>query len=282
MLTNTRRSHDSLLSVYAANLGNLVSRRRAELALRAAAQEAALASRAKSEFLSNISHELKTPLNAIIGFADIIRTDQKSAPKTAEQAAHIWHAGHRLLQAINDILDISRVELGRLSLERTPHRIDDIVRSCVALIGPAVAEKKHQLTVRVPEDLPLVTVDGARIKQVLLNLLSNACKFTAAGGKIIVLAESRNNQSLTVVVTDTGCGMSAEQIAKALVPFGRIDAGYARAHEGVGLGLPLSRALVAEHGGKFHIVSKPGAGTTVAFTLPVSLSNTVLDRHRAA
>ena len=251
-------------------MGQLVSRRRAERSLRAAALESALANRAKSEFLANMSHELRTPLNAIIGFGDLLqylKADEFSMGKAKEYAEHISRAGRHLLGIIGDILDISKIESGNFTLEQRPHEIHELVEASVSLVKPRLDQKKQLLAVRIERGLARVLADELRLKQVLLNLLSNANKFTGEGGKIFVVATASDPNTITVAVSDTGCGMTAEEVERALKPFGQIQSSYARDHEGTGLGLPIARALIEKHGGRFHVRSAPGMGTTVAFTL---------------
>jgi len=230
--------------------------------------ESALASRAKSEFLANMSHELRTPLNAIIGFSDLIGRDVPGDERVGEYAGHIHRAGQHLLGIISDILDISKIESGSFELNYGRHPVVEIVTASVALIRPRLDAKTQLLEVKVPGDLPEIVADARRIKQVLLNLLSNANKFTPDGGKIALIAAAERSGAITFAVTDTGIGMTAEQTAHALKPFAQVDSGYARLQEGTGLGLPLAKALVEQHGGRFVIHSAPDAGTTVAFTLP--------------
>jgi signal transduction histidine kinase len=272
----------SLLFRYSADLGQLIPRQRSEHALRAAAMESALASRAKSEFLANMSHELRTPLNAIIGFSDLIERDAtapKQGPKSekvGEYAGHIHRAGQHLLGIISDILDISKIESGSFELNYDRHDIGEIVEGSVSLIRARAAAKKQTLDIKLPPGLPEVVCDSRRIKQVLLNLLSNANKFTPDGGTITLIAASERSGAITFAVTDTGIGMTPEQTAHALKAFAQVDSGYARLQEGTGLGLPLAKALVEQHGGRFVIHSAPDAGTTVAFTLPNLQSKDIL------
>jgi len=238
--------------------------------------ESALASRAKSEFLANMSHELRTPLNAIIGFSDLIERDVPDGGRVGEYAGHIHRAGQHLLGIISDILDISKIESGSFELNYDRHPTSEIVEASVALIQPRLDSKKQNLEVKVPKDLPDVMADARRIKQVLLNLLSNANKFTPDGGKITLIAAAERSGAITFAVGDTGIGMTPDQVQHALKPFAQVDSGYARLQEGTGLGLPLAKALVEQHGGRFVIHSAPGAGTTVAFTLPNPSSKDVL------
>ena len=266
-----RRERTSLLSQYSADLGRCISRERSERALRGAAIEQALASRAKSEFLANMSHELRTPLNAIIGFSDLIgdlTAGDPVAKKTCEYAGLVNRAGKHLLNIITDILDISKIESGTFELDLERHSLRDLIAVGAALVGPRIAEKKQTLELKLPAALPTIEVDGRRLKQVLINLLSNAHKFTPEGGRIIVTATLGADKTVTVCVQDTGIGMTEEQIAVALKPFGQVSSGRTRRHEGIGLGLPITKALIEQHGGSLFVTSKENIGTTVTFTLP--------------
>ena len=272
-MTGNGRSHRGLLSQYTFDLGQCVSRKRGELALRAAAMEQALASRAKSEFLANMSHELRTPLNAIIGFSDLIGC-QRGLPqaKAAEYARLVNHAGKHLLDIITDILDVSKIESGTFELDREHYPVRELLAGAVTLVEPRMIEKHQTLALRLPDTLPLIHADARRVKQVVINLLSNAHKFTPEGGRITMSA-SADRDCVTVSVCDTGVGMSAEQILVALKPFGQINASRSRQHEGTGLGLPIAKALVEQHGGAFWVESEVGHGTTVSFSLPIGGTN---------
>jgi two-component system cell cycle sensor histidine kinase PleC len=259
----------SLLSSYSTDLGALISRRRGQDALKAANAESNMANRAKSEFLAQMSHELRTPLNAIIGFSELIKSSRAGGvEKSREYAELIETAGKHLLQIINDILDISKIEAGTFKLTLAPHSISDIIDASVAMVRPRLEGKNQTLHLRAGQNLPPVLVDALRIKQVLINLVSNASKFTANEGKIVVVA-MLHDRTMTVAVSDTGAGMTQEEIALAMKPFVQVQSNFhARTQEGTGLGLPIAKALVLQHGGRFHVTSAPGVGTTVAFTLP--------------
>ena len=266
-----RRERTSLLSRYSSDLGQCLSRARSERALRAAAMEQALASRAKSEFLANMSHELRTPLNAIIGFSDLIANPKAGDPVSArncEYAGHINRAGMHLLNIICDILDISKIESGTFALDLECHALREVIAASTALVEPRIAEKKQALVLKLPAVLPMVNADGRRLKQVLINLLSNAHKFTPEGGRIVLAAASEADGTVAVSIQDTGIGMTGEQIAVALKPFGQVNSSRARSYEGTGLGLPIAKALIEQHGGSFSIASEENAGTAVSFTLP--------------
>ncbi|MBU6296876.1 MAG: HAMP domain-containing histidine kinase [Alphaproteobacteria bacterium] len=269
----SHRERVSLLSGYSADMGQCFSRERSERALRAAAMEQALASRAKSEFLANMSHELRTPLNAIIGFSDLIgnhRNPGIDAEKISEYAGHINRAGVHLLAIISDILDISKIESGTFVLDIQQHALSELISASAALVEPRIAEKGQTLVLQLPAALPMVNVDGRRVKQVLINLLSNAHKFTPASGRITVRAAVSEGGALAVSVRDSGIGMTPEQIAVALRPFGQVNSSRSRTQEGTGLGLPIAKALIEKHGGKFSVASTENVGTTVTFTFPWS------------
>jgi len=268
----TGHKRDSLLSRYSADLGRLISRREAETALRAAAMESALANRTKSEFLANMSHELRTPLNAIIGFSELITTfgvdSDKARCKSVEYAALISQAGKHLLNIISDILDISKIESGSFALDTGMHSLKEIIDASIALVEPRMHERMQKLEVRIAPNLPPLSIDGRRVKQVIINLLSNANKFTPRYGTITVIATADRRDFVTVAVQDSGIGMTKEQMAQAMKPFGQIQSAFSRGHEGTGLGLPISKALIEQHGGRFFLSSEPNVGTMVAFTLP--------------
>ncbi|RMD86992.1 MAG: PAS domain S-box protein [Alphaproteobacteria bacterium] len=232
---------------------------------------AELANRAKSEFLANMSHELRTPLNAILGFSEIIGGELLGPlgdPRYREYAEDIHRSGAHLLAIINDILDLSKVEAGRLEIR--PHRIDveELISGAVRLVRERAQTAGLALAVEItPPDLAF-HADDRLCKQILLNLLTNAIKFTPQGGRISVQASAQPEGGCRLVVADSGVGMSDDEIRRALMPFGQVDSVLTRSHEGTGLGLPLVSAFVAAHGGRFEIRSEKGAGTTATVILP--------------
>ena len=277
-----RRERASLLSTYSADLGQCLSRERSERMLRAAAIEQALASRAKSEFLANMSHELRTPLNAIIGFSELIADPSAGDPvaeKIREYAGHINRAGRHLLNIISDILDISKIESGTFALELESYPLREVILASTALVEARIAEKKQSLLLNLPASLPTVIADGRRLKQVLINLLSNAHKFTPEGGRIVVTAAARADETVDMSVQDSGIGMTCEQIVVALKPFGQVVTSRTRSQEGTGLGLPIAKALIEQHGGSLSIVSRENLGTIVSLTLPQSASKQSAKDH---
>ncbi len=246
---------------------------RAERALREAKEAAETANTAKSQFLANISHELRTPLNAIIGFSEMI--DQGLAgPVQAKQSEYIklvLQSGRHLLEVINDILDLARFDAGKFELsEDDDIDLRQIAEACLALTRHHAAASGLRLAIEIEEPLPLVTADPTRLKQILLNLISNAIKFTGPGGSVVVKGRRTTEGEVALDVEDTGVGMTPAEIEVALEPFGQVDARLARQHEGTGLGLPLARRLVELHGGSLRIRSEKGRGTTVTVTLPAS------------
>ena len=263
-----RRKSNSLLSRYSEELGTCVSRARSERALRAAAMDQALASRAKSEFLANMSHELRTPLNAIIGFSQLIRHLGGDAEKSCDYSGLIEQAGRHLLDIISDILDISKIESGRFELDLEQVSVRELIGACVSLVETRIAQKSQVLQLKLAPELPAIRADVTRLKQVIINLLSNAHKFTPEGGRIVLAATASASDTVTIAIQDSGIGMSGEQIAVALTPFGQIRNGHTRAHEGTGLGLPIAKALIEQHHGRFYINSVENGGTTIVFTLP--------------
>jgi two-component system cell cycle sensor histidine kinase PleC len=270
-----KRQKSSLLARYTESLGEMTLRRHTEIAIKAARHEAELNSRSKSAFLSTMSHELRTPLNAIIGFSDLMTQPGQTTPSAnAEYAGHIAKAGRRLLDVVSDVLDMSRLEAGSLTLTVAPAAIGDVIAAAVEAVKPQFDEKKQSLDIRVDRAVGEIEIDHKRVRQILANLLSNACKFTAQGGRVLVMARAGAEGAVTIAIADTGIGMTHEEIMLALKPFAQVDDRRARAQEGAGLGLPLALGLARLHGGMLHIESQPRAGTTVVLTLPRQAAGT--------
>jgi two-component system, cell cycle sensor histidine kinase PleC len=249
---------------------DITDRRRHEEELRQSKEAAELANRSKSEFLANMSHELRTPLNAILGFSEVIR-DQLFGPigtaQYADYANDINTSGQHLLQIINDLLDLSKLEAGKIELSEEELSLASVIEDCLRLVRGRAGNVGVALKVVLPPELPGLRADGRLLKQILINLLSNAVKFTPPAGTITVGAAVLPGR-LELSVADTGIGMDAEGIAVALTAFGQVDSSLTRAHQGTGLGLPIARSLARLHGGDLTIDSALGRGTTVRVSLP--------------
>ena len=247
--------------------------RNAEEASREAREAAEVANRAKSEFLANISHELRTPLNAIIGFSEIIR-DEMFGPVGSEQykdyIKDIHDSGEHLYSLINDVLDVSKAEAGKLSLAEGEVDVADAIERCLRLVKERAEHGNVTLVVEIADRLPMLRADERKIKQILLNLLSNAVKFTPEGGSVTTTARIERNGRLALGVADTGIGIAAKDMAAVMAPFGQVDSTLARRYEGTGLGLPLTKSLVDLHDGELDLSSEVGHGTTVTVRFPAA------------
>jgi two-component system cell cycle sensor histidine kinase PleC len=247
--------------------GRTLETRLLEMELAASAE----ANRSKSQFLTNMSHELRTPLNAVIGFSEIIR-DQSLGPAAMDHyrdyANDIHVAGQQLLRIVNDVLDISKLEAGKLELHEGEVELPAIVQSAVGLMNQSAFEVGVTVSVAVQPDLPALLADELRVKQMLLSLLSNAIKFSHRGGHATVGCALRTDGCLAVSVSDSGIGMSETDIATAMQPFRQVANSLTRSHDGIGLGLSLVNGFVALHGGRLELTSAPAAGTTVTVVFP--------------
>ena len=250
---------------------DITESRRVERTLREAKNAAELANRAKSEFLANMSHELRTPLNSIIGFSQVMSQEMfgpLGTPKYREYAGDVLRSGHALLDLINDLLDISRIEIGGISLDEQWVNVLDLIRDSVRMVAARALAAGLKLDIEAAEDLPSLYADGRRVKQILLNLLSNAIKFTRSGGRVVLAAEADAENRIILTVSDTGIGIPADQLEKALSVFGQVQGAQTRNHEGAGLGLPLSKRMAELHDARLDLTSTPGAGTTVRVVFP--------------
>ena len=242
-----------------------------EESLRRAKREADAANASKSRFLANMSHELRTPLNAIIGFSEIISGQffgDVGNDRYLDYSSDILKSGRHLLAVINDVLDLSRSEAGKMVLAAREINMADVLDDCIAMVREQCADAGLRFTMSGLEGQPLVlNGDPAKLRQIFLNLLSNAIKFTEKGGAIS-LAVAASGASIAVTVADTGIGMNPEDVEIAFQPFGQVDNRLERRYEGTGLGLPLTKALVDLHKGTIVIDSARGQGTCVTVTFP--------------
>lgn len=274
------RNDTTLLDDYCLQLGSLMDRRHTERVLTAAranaeqtarlAEEAMAqaqaADRAKTNFLANVTHELRTPLNAIIGFSEIIESGAAVADHVA-YGKYIHEAGTRLLGMINDVLTLARIEAGKVELDEQVATLGEVIGASIRAVAGEAAGK----SVTIADDGGtgiLVRLDPNRMKQVFVHLLSNAVKFNHEGGAVRVWAALDKPDALTVRVHDTGCGIPPEHLGRVFQPFSQVEDHLTRENQGVGLGLPLARAMARMHGGDLTLTSQVGIGTTVEVTLP--------------
>ena len=246
--------------------------RRNQEILIAAKDAAEAASRAKSEFLANMSHELRTPLNAIIGFSTIMRngTFGQLSEKYAEYASMVCDSGTHLLAIINDILDLAKAESNKLELREEDIDIARVIALSSTIVREMADKAGVNYDVTIADVLPHVRADSAKLRQILINLLGNAVKFTPSGGKVSLSAAAGPDGGLQFRIVDTGIGIPQDKIAVAMSPFGQVDSGLSRRYDGTGLGLPLTKRLVELHGGTFELTSESGKGTIVTVRLPNS------------
>ncbi|MFO1088241.1 MAG: ATP-binding protein [Hyphomicrobiales bacterium] len=229
------------------------------------------ANRAKSRFLATMSHELRTPLNAIMGFSEILSKEMMGPHQVKaykNYSADIHNSGHYLLNLINDILDLSRIEAGRLEITDSAVSLVEIAAECRKLVDLKVREKNDTLKIEIPEDCPNLLADARSLRQIWLNLLSNAIKFSPAGSTIVLGVEVLPNQALSMYVTDNGPGIPANELSAALGAFTRGSLATRRAIDGAGLGLPIVNGLARLHEAELDIRSRPGQGTTVSVVFP--------------
>jgi two-component system CheB/CheR fusion protein len=239
--------------------------------LKELAAELKRTSRAKSEFLANMSHELRTPLNSINGFSEVLY-DETFGPLNDKQRQYVNNvltSGKHLLSLINQILDMAKVESGKMKLALSSLSMKSLLNELSMLVADMVSKKKIEMLLEIAEDLPNIDADELKVKEIIYNLLSNAVKFTPDGGRIGMRAKKADSE-IEVVVWDTGIGIAPENMSKIFEGFFRVDTPYSRVTEGTGLGLPLSKKLVELHGGKFFVESGGlNKGTSVRFTFPI-------------
>jgi PAS domain S-box-containing protein len=259
------------LPVDISTVRDISDRKRMEQKLLVALSDAAAASYSKSAFLANMSHELRTPLNAVIGFSELIldQAEDPVVPKHLEYIDHIRTSGRHLLALINDVLDLSRLEAGAVVLDQQNIALGRIIIEACRMMGDQAQRSGLEIKIEVAADLAQISGDERRLRQILLNLLSNALKFTA--GPAVISVRARNMAgSICCEVSDTGIGIAEDDLPKVMERFGQIENKFSRNHQGAGLGLPLVKELVELHGGSVTIESEEGKGTRVAFYLPIA------------
>ncbi len=256
---------------------NIVSKKRHEQEIETARAEAERANAWKDRFLANVSHELRTPLNAIIGFSEILGNDDLTPadPEKRKEYAGIIHgSGRHLLEVVNSILDISKIEAGRFSITPEPFEVRPLVESCCDMVSLKAQQVGVSISRDIPDHLDELTADKRACRQVLINLLGNALKFTPRGGAIVVGARQEPGH-IAMFVSDNGCGMSPYDLPRLGGAFFQAGAANDRTYEGTGLGLSVVRGLVGLHGGEIQVESGPGAGTCVTVRLPVDCRGTL-------
>jgi two-component system cell cycle sensor histidine kinase PleC len=261
----------SLMTEYSSLLSDAVLRHRARVAEQSARIEVELASKVKSEFIANMSHELRTPLNTIIGFSKLLtQHHQRRLPdkEVVEYATLINDAAGHLLSVINDILDISKIQSGKYTLDNHEVNVEEILGASIKSFYLMATEAHLKIESSIAYDLPAIRGDPQKLRQIFSSIISNAVKFTSDGGTVSVEALRTNSNGVVVLIRDNGVGMTAEEIQIAMAPFGQVDGGRSRWREGAGLGLPIAKALVELHGGALEIRSKKGAGTDAVIMLP--------------
>jgi cell cycle sensor histidine kinase DivJ len=250
---------------------DISGRKAQEDELTRARDEAESASRAKTQFLANMSHELRTPLNAVIGFSEILNRELFGAlgeQRYRDYARMIHESGEHLLHVVNDILDMSKIEAGKLKLVKEPFEVGSLIASCAEVMRHAADTKRLSLVTEVAPSLPELIADKRACKQMLLNVISNAIKFTDAGGSVRVMAREENGM-VELIVADNGIGIAEQDLPKLGNPFVQADNAYNRSHDGAGLGLSVVKGLARLHGGRLEIASKLGEGTTTTILLPL-------------
>jgi signal transduction histidine kinase len=242
------------------------------------AEAAQAANQAKSDFLANMSHELRTPLNAIIGFSEVLQEGQAGevSTKQREYCGEIYDSGRHLLALINDILDLSKIEAGKMTLELEDADLPSLLEGCLAIVRERALIHAIALKSRLAGDLSAARIDARKVRQIVYNLLSNAVKFTRDGGMVILEARRTHSGLLEFSVIDNGIGIAEKDLPRLFAPFGQLDSSLARKYEGTGLGLSMVKRLAELHGGTVSVSSIPGAGSRFTVRLPLGPSQAAI------
>ncbi|MEK1933847.1 MAG: HAMP domain-containing sensor histidine kinase, partial [Pararhizobium sp.] len=256
---------------FCAVIRDITQWKRTEEELRNAKRAAETANAHKSDFLARVSHEIRTPLNAIIGFSDMMASEHFGPignPRYVEYAGDIGRSGRHVLDIVNDLLDISKIEAGEMDLEFTAVEINDAVSEAVALVQPQANSQRVIIRTSLSGSVPNVVADNRSIKQIALNILSNAIRFTPSGGQIVVSTAYEANGSVILRIRDTGVGMTRTELEQAMKPFRQVTTGVRKRGDGTGLGLPLTKAMAEANRAQFSINSAPNEGTLVEISFP--------------
>jgi signal transduction histidine kinase len=267
-----------VVSVYS----DITARKESEHEMERARAQAEYANRAKSEFLANMSHELRTPLNAIIGFSEVIRDEILGPLRDRtyhEYVRDIHSSGQHLLSIINDVLDMSKIEAGKLELASDRVIAQLVVADTARMVSEEARERNLQVTIKAPVEDIVLSADERAIKQIVLNLMSNAVKFSKENGAVEVRVALDQAGGLLLEFEDNGIGMTEDDLDRVMQPFAQANGGIARSHGGTGLGLPITKGLVEAHGGTLSISSSPGIGTLVSVRMPIVSPQSDVDQN---
>lgn len=270
-----RKPGTGLITRMAGTVSDITERKLFERELIKAKEEAELSSRSKTEFLAHMSHELRTPLNAIIGFSDIMKQEvfgPVGNDRYVDYNATVNMAGRHLMQIVSDIIDLGKIEAGQTRLDDTLCDLEEIAEACIQLVAARARDEKLTLVKEIDPTIPWLRGDTIRIKQIVLNLITNSIKFTQAGGRVVLAIDRTENAEMRIRVSDSGIGIARKDIPRALSRFGRLGSPYTRDVDGMGLGLTLVQTFAGLHGAHFRLDSEEGKGTTVVIVFPAERS----------